>query len=252
MSQTAANREDEEALEAVVAADAPAVAGADHEPGIVPLPTSDPEPDEPDNDAPPPEAAQLAAEAAAAEATAPNTRDRILDVALDLFTEQGFDATSLRQIAERLGVTKAALYYHFESKDDILMALHMRLHELGRDALARTREEPVTLELWGELLDGIVDQMLAQRQLFLMHQRNQAVLEKLHREDHDAEHEDIEEQFRRLLADTRVPLRDRVRIAASFGVLFSGLFLSGEAFAELDNAELGGLLREVIHDVLRG
>jgi AcrR family transcriptional regulator len=45
-----------------------------------------------------------------------DTRQRILDVALDLFIEQGFDGTSLRQIAEQLGVTKAALYYHFEPR----------------------------------------------------------------------------------------------------------------------------------------
>ncbi|HYA68130.1 MAG TPA: TetR/AcrR family transcriptional regulator, partial [Acidimicrobiales bacterium] len=175
----------------------------------------------------------------------PDTRQRILDVALDLFTEQGFDGTSLRQIAERLGVTKAALYYHFESKDDILMALHMRLHEFGKDALSQMGEEPVTLELWGELLDQIVDQMLGQRKIFLMHERNQAALEKLHRHDHVAEHEDIQNQFRRLLADDRVPLRDRVRMAASFGVVFSGLFLSGEAFASTPESEIGALLREV-------
>ncbi len=182
----------------------------------------------------------------------PDTRQRILDVALDLFIEQGFDGTSLRQIAEQLGVTKAALYYHFESKDDILMALHLRLHEFGRVALLRMGEEPVTLELWGELLDEIVGQMLAQRKIFLMHERNQAALEKLHREDHDAEHEDIQNQFRRVLADTRVPLRDRVRMAASFGVVFSSLFLSGEAFAATTNEELGGMLRDVLHDVLQG
>ncbi len=128
-------------------------------------------------------------------------------MALDLFTEQGFDGTSLRQIAERLDVTKAALYYHFESKDDILMALHLRLHEFGKDALVRMGEGPVTLELWGELLDEIVGQMLAQRKIFLMHERNQAALEKLHRKDHEAEHEDIQNRFRLVLADTRVPLR---------------------------------------------
>src|SRR6516162_5877947 len=91
------------------------------------------EPDEPD-DEPPPAAAQAPATTATVttEPIAPTTRDRILDVALDLFTEQGFDGTSLREIAERLHVTKAALYYHFESKDDILMALHMRLHEFGK------------------------------------------------------------------------------------------------------------------------
>ena len=82
--------------------------------------------------------------------------------------------------------------------------------------------------------------MLAQRKIFLMHERNQAALEKLHREDHDAEHEDIQNQFRQVLADTRVPLRDRVRMAASFGVVFSSLFLAGDAFAATTNEELGG------------
>lgn len=186
-------------------------------------------------------------------ATKADTRDRILDVALDLFADQGYDGTSLREIAERLDVTKAAIYYHFESKDDILLALHMRLHEFGRDALLKMAEqEPVTLKQWGELLDEVVDAMLAQRKLFLMHERNQAALEKLHRAEHDAEHEDLQNQFRRVLADTRIPLEDRVRMAASFGVLFSGLFLSGEAFASTTNEELGSLLRRILHDVLGG
>ena len=136
---------------------------------------------------------------------AASTRERILNVALDLFTEKGYDGASLREIAERLGVTKAAIYYHFASKDDILMALHMRLHEFGKDALSQMTEEPVTLELWGELLDQIVGQMLAQRKLFLFHERNQAALEKLHRKDHDAEHDDIQDNFRRVLADPRRP-----------------------------------------------
>jgi len=181
-----------------------------------------------------------------------DTKQRILDVALDLFTEQGYDGTSLRQIAEQLGVTKAALYYHFESKEDILMALHMRLHDFGKEALVRIGEGPVTLTQWEELLDEIVGEMLAQRKIFLMHERNQATLEKLHREDHDAEHEDIQNQFRRVLEDTRVPLRDRVRMSASFGVVFSSLFLAGDAFESTTNEELGAMLRDILHDVLTG
>ena len=181
-----------------------------------------------------------------------DTKQRILDVALDLFTEQGYDGTSLRQIAEQLGVTKAALYYHFESKEDILMALHMRLHEFGKEALVRIGEGPVTLALWEELLDEIVGEMLSQRKIFLMHERNQATLEKLHREDHDAEHEDIQNQFRRVLEDIRLPLRDRVRMSASFGVVFSSLFLAGDAFESTTNDELGTMLRDILHDVLTG
>ena len=185
------------------------------------------------------------------EPVAATTRDRILDVALDLFIDQGYDGTSLRQIADRLGITKAALYYHFEAKEDILMALHLRLHEFGKTALGTmTGDEPITLELWGALLDEVVDQMLVQRKLFLMHERNQAALEKLHNAGHDAEHEDFQNQLRQVLADPRVPVRDRVRMAASMGAVFAGLFLPGDAFPESDNKELGKLLRECVHDVL--
>ena len=181
-----------------------------------------------------------------------DTRQRILDVALDLFTEQGYDGTSLREIAEQLGVTKAALYYHFESKEDILMALHMRIHDFGREALMLIGEEPVTLELWENLLDQITGEMLAQRKLFLMHERNQAVMEKLHREDHDAEHEDIQNQFRQVLGDERVPVRDRVRMAAAFGVVFSSIFLGDASFDSAPKDELEEMLRDILHDVLRG
>src|ERR1700761_8839589 len=52
-----------------------------------------------------------------------DTKGRIRAVALELFAEQGYEKTSLREIAERLGVTKAALYYHFRTKDDIVASL---------------------------------------------------------------------------------------------------------------------------------
>ena len=181
-----------------------------------------------------------------------STRERILNVALELFGAQGYDGTSLRQIAEQLGVTKAALYYHFESKEDILRALHMRLHEFGKNAFDSMGDGPMTLGAWGQLLDQVVEQLLAQRKLFLMHERNQAALEKLHSEEHDAEHDDIQNQFRKILLDTRVPARDRVRMAAAFGAAFAGLFLASESFPDSDTAKLGGMLRECIRDVISG
>ncbi len=93
--------------------------------------------------------------------------------------------------------------------------------------------------------------MLTQRKIFLMHERNQAALEKLHRDDHDADHDDIQNAFRRVLADPDVPVQDRVRMACSFGAVFAGLFMAGDAFAAVPDDELGGLLRNVVHDVLR-
>ena len=56
-----------------------------------------------------------------------STRERILDIALELFVDQGYEKTSLRDIAERLGTTKAALYYHFENKDQLHLEIHLRL-----------------------------------------------------------------------------------------------------------------------------
>lgn len=54
---------------------------------------------------------------------AAGTRDRILDIALELFTAQGYAGTSIADIAGMLGTTPAALYYHFRSKSDILETL---------------------------------------------------------------------------------------------------------------------------------
>jgi AcrR family transcriptional regulator len=52
-----------------------------------------------------------------------DTRRQLQSVALELFAERGYDSTSLRELAERLGITKAAVYYHFRSKDEILASL---------------------------------------------------------------------------------------------------------------------------------
>lgn len=51
------------------------------------------------------------------------TRQRILDVARELFSSRGYERTPLRAISDSLGVTKAALYYHFRAKDDLLVAI---------------------------------------------------------------------------------------------------------------------------------
>ena len=52
-----------------------------------------------------------------------NTKQEILEAALDLFSVQGFEATSLSQIADAVGIRKASLYSHFENKQAILDAL---------------------------------------------------------------------------------------------------------------------------------
>lgn len=51
------------------------------------------------------------------------TRQRILDTALRLFAERGYAGTSVRDIAVELGITKAAVHYHFSAKEQIVVAL---------------------------------------------------------------------------------------------------------------------------------
>ena len=86
-----------------------------------------------------------------------STRARIQQVALELFSERGYEATSLREIAERLGVTKAALYYHFRTKEDIVQSLFEdQLAEL--DALiAWAESQPPTVETRHEFIRRYAD-----------------------------------------------------------------------------------------------
>jgi AcrR family transcriptional regulator len=177
------------------------------------------------------------------------TRDRILDTALQLFIDKGFDATSLQEVADRLGFTKAAIYYHFRSKEDILMALHMRMHQFGAESLEQLGQGPVTLEAWESALSSLLDDMVAQRPLFLMHERNQAVLERLHRQEHDAQHEDLQVRLRKILSDPSITLRDRVRMCCSLGAVFSVLFIGGDTL-DTGQEELAPLLRDALHDLL--
>lgn len=58
-----------------------------------------------------------------------NTKQEILEAALDLFSTQGFEATSVSQIADAVGIRKASLYSHFASKQEILESLMTQVLE---------------------------------------------------------------------------------------------------------------------------
>jgi AcrR family transcriptional regulator len=182
-------------------------------------------------------------------------RERILDIALELFNEQGYDKTSLREIADRLGTTKAALYYHFEHKEDILLALHLRLHDLGHGMFDRigqlSRNSEEAAGTWPELLDAFIDQVLSNRELFLLHERNRTALAALdHAGRHAAEHDDLEGQLRLLLASPAIPLAQRVRMSCSIGAVMATLIGAGEVFADVPAATLAQLTRDAVRDLL--
>ena len=68
-----------------------------------------------------------------------DAREEIQSAALELFATNGYAQTSLREVAERLGISKAALYYHYRSKDDLLRALMEPLVRDGEELLGEVR-----------------------------------------------------------------------------------------------------------------
>ncbi|MFE9043888.1 TetR/AcrR family transcriptional regulator [Streptomyces sp. NPDC012421] len=108
-----------------------------------------------------------------------NTRQRIQDVALELFAEQGYEKTSLREIAERLDVTKAALYYHFKTKEDILVGIFEDLTRPMDELIDWAQTQPRTLETRQEVLRRYQVALRAAAPLFRFMQENQATVREL-------------------------------------------------------------------------
>src|SRR5262249_53768371 len=100
------------------------------------------------------------------------------------------------------------------------------------------------------LLDEFIDKVLANRELFLLHQRNQRAFEQLvDNERHQAENEDIEQRFRRFLANPAIPLGDRVRMACSIGAIFSVMMGAGGMFGDVSTEEVVADVRLAVRDL---
>jgi len=107
------------------------------------------------------------------------TRARIQAVAVELFTEQGYDKTSLREIAERLSVTKAALYYHFKSKEDIVASLVEDYLSQVDDLIAWGAQQPRSAETRAEILRRYVGIVTGGYEVFRMLHQNQAAVSSM-------------------------------------------------------------------------
>ncbi|MET7694547.1 helix-turn-helix domain-containing protein [Streptomyces sp. NPDC005483] len=81
-----------------------------------------------------------------------DTRKRAQRVALQLFSEHGYEGTSLRMIAERLDITKAALYYHYKSKEEILAAVLADFSAAVAELADWGKQQPAGPETRRELL----------------------------------------------------------------------------------------------------
>jgi AcrR family transcriptional regulator len=109
----------------------------------------------------------------------PETRSRLLQLALQLFAEQGYEKTSLREIAERLGVTKAALYYYFRSKEDIVRSLVEDYFAEIDELIAWAKTQPSGPETRAEIVRRYLNVVANGSEVFKMLQQNQAAVSSL-------------------------------------------------------------------------
>jgi AcrR family transcriptional regulator len=155
-----------------------------------------------------------------------DTRARIQQVALELFAEQGYERTSLREVAERLGVTKAALYYHFHSKEDIVRSFTEDYFARIDALIAWGSEQPPGAETARELIDRYITIVLEGGEVFRFLERNQATIHGTE----DGKHRFT--QFRprlralmEIITGPDAPPRSRIRAAAAiFAVSTSCMF----------------------------
>lgn len=75
-----------------------------------------------------------------------NTKEKIFNASLDLFSKKGYDSVSLRQIAEEVGIKKSSIYSHYPSKEAILMDIFNRFtesFEIDNEEIQLTQDNPL-------------------------------------------------------------------------------------------------------------
>ncbi|MFG2883819.1 TetR/AcrR family transcriptional regulator [Streptomyces sp. NPDC048297] len=151
-----------------------------------------------------------------------NTRQRIQDVALELFAEQGYEKTSLREIAERLDVTKAALYYHFKTKEEIIVSLFEDLTQPIEELIEWGRSRPHTLENKHEIIRRYSEALAGAEPLFRFMQENQATVRDLRIGD---TFKDRMRGLRDIIIDPEARLADQVRCISALFTMHAGMFV---------------------------
>ena len=166
-------------------------------------------------------------------------RARIQEVALELFIDEGYDKTSLREIAERLGVTKAALYYHFPTKEDIVSSMvEDRMAQL-KEVIDWAKEQPRTEETRREVIRRYAGLLQGGRHFKIMQffERNQTVAKTL--QSGDAMRSQMLE-FTDLLSDRSDPPAVQLRRSlAIFAIHASWFVFSTRQVPEEQSREAG-------------
>jgi AcrR family transcriptional regulator len=173
-------------------------------------------------------------------------RQRVLDAALELFSEHGISGTSLQMIADRIGVTKAAVYHQFPAKTDIALGLLTDVFAALDDLVTEAESRPAD-ERQDVVIPGIVEAMVHQRQVMSALYRDPE-MERLVAE-HE-EHRATRERMDALLHTSGEADDGRRRLGwAVVGAGFTRAIVDPQ-FADLPEAELKAELIRLAHRIL--
>ncbi|MEY9889759.1 AcrR family transcriptional regulator [Catenulispora sp. MAP12-49] len=154
------------------------------------------------------------------------TRERIQQVALELFVLHGYEKTSLREIADRLGITKAALYYHYASKQELLKSVTQPLID-EFEAMVAGDPDPESL------LRSHVDLLYRHQAVFQLVANDHACLAAAELVERSAK---LRRDVVRRLAGPDPQPADYIRAAAAFGAISQGFMVARRVEPEADPA----------------
>jgi AcrR family transcriptional regulator len=166
---------------------------------------------------------------------------RILDAALRLIAEHAVGGTSLQMIADAVGVTKAAVYHQFKTKEQIVIALTER--ELGglEEALEAAEAQDHRTQAREVLLDRVIDLAVERRGVASTLQFDPVIVRLL------AEHEPFQQFIQRLYGVLVDDTAEDARVSAA---MLSGAIAVGvlhPLVADIDDDTLRGQLLRITH-----
>lgn len=183
-----------------------------------------------------------------AKAVAPRgfARERVLEAALSLFAEHGVNGTSLQMIADRLGVSKAAVYYQFHSKDEIVLAVIQPVFD-DMMRLVRIAEAMSTPEARREAaVSGMVEMAVRHRRVTAVFHGDPVIDGLVHSRD---ELQDTIERLTGILLGPDPDAADRICMS----VLAAGVYGSATdpALNDVTDEELHRVLLDCAQRLLR-
>ena len=171
---------------------------------------------------------------------------RILNAALDLFATHGVSGTSLQMIADMVGVTKAAVYHQFKTKEEIVIAVTDTELGMLEDVLEAAEAEPDPLRARKVLLTRVIDMAVERRGLVRTLQNDPVIVRLL------GEHEPFRQFISRLygvLLDEHDDTEARISAALFSGAIAGGIV--NPLVDDIDPATLRAALIQLTQRMLK-